>query len=360
MTLDDSGGGSLIKLEGAERALAEVATAQDAVSLIDLAEAARVFAKQAKLGTASVNHATAIKMKAERKLAEVVDAGQADGSIATQKDGGPKNHVRTPDMVPPMVSDPAPRRPATLDEIGVDRRRLNEARIIRDTYTDEDIDEIVEGATAEDVTVARRDFVKKKAHVGHNSGNNEWYTPPEFIEAARRVFRQTTNPCECEYMDGDDCCCIAIELDPATSETAQRIVKAAAYYTAEHDGLAHRWHGTVWLNPPYSQPLIGQFISKLVGHINGNDVPQAIVLVNNGTDTAWGQMLLENASAVCFPSRRIKFHDANGNPTGAPLQGQMIVHLESPQERVEAAVEGVQTSTRFELEFGDFGVVLKR
>jgi ParB family chromosome partitioning protein len=234
---------------------------------------------------------------------------------------------------------------------------LNEARIIRDTYTDDDIDEIVEGATAEDVTVARRDFVKKKAHVGHNSGNNEWYTPPEFIEAARRVFRQTTNPCEC---DGDGCCCIDIELDPATSETAQRIVKAAAYYTAEHDGLAHRWHGTVWLNPPYSQPLIGQFINKLVGHINGNDVPQAIVLVNNGTDTAWGQMLLDNASAVCFPSRRIKFHDANGSPTGAPLQGQMIVHLESPQERAEAAVEEVQASTQFELEFSDFGVVLKR
>lgn len=161
MTLDDRSGGMLDRLRGAERALAEVATAQDAVSLIDLAEAARVFAKQAKLGTASVNHATAIKLKAERKLAEVVDRGQAEGSIATQKDGGPKNHVRTPDMVPPTISDPAPKRPATLDDIGVDRRRLNEARAIRDTYTENEIDEIVEEATDRDITVARSELLAR-------------------------------------------------------------------------------------------------------------------------------------------------------------------------------------------------------
>lgn len=158
MTLDDSGGGSLIKLEGAERALAEVATAQDAVSLIDLAEAARVFAKQAKLGTASVNHATAIKMKAERKLADVVDAGQAEGSIAGH--GGDRRiKVRGTDLDPPIISDPAPSRPATLDEIGVDKRRLNEARTIRDTYTDDDIDEIVEESTDADITVARSELL---------------------------------------------------------------------------------------------------------------------------------------------------------------------------------------------------------
>lgn len=152
--------GILARLETAERMLAEFNSAPEIVNLIDFAEAARVFARQAKLGTESVNHATAIKVKAELKLAEVVDAGQAEGSIATQKEHGigrPKG-VRTPDTFTPTISDPAP-RPATLDEIGVDRRRLNEARTIRDCYTAESIDELVEVATDADITVARSELL---------------------------------------------------------------------------------------------------------------------------------------------------------------------------------------------------------
>jgi ParB family chromosome partitioning protein len=95
------------------------------------------------------------------------------------------------------------------------------------------------------------------------------------------------------------------------------------------------------MNPPYAQPLVGQFIDKLVGSAQ---VPQAIVLVNNGTETRWGQTLLEWADAVCFPSTRIRFLDPDGNP-GAPLQGQMIAYK---GDSVDA----------FMLAFGQFGAVL--
>ena len=59
--------------------LAEIATAGDAVNVIAFAEAARVWAQQAKLGTSAVNHATVIKMRAERRLADAVDEGQKQG-----------------------------------------------------------------------------------------------------------------------------------------------------------------------------------------------------------------------------------------------------------------------------------------
>ena len=53
-----------------------------------------------------------------------------------------------------------------------------------------------------------------------------------------------------------------IDLDPASNETAQELVKADHYFTAEDDGLAQTWNGRVWMNPPYRGGAINRFIEK--------------------------------------------------------------------------------------------------
>lgn len=166
-----------------------------------------------------------------------------------------------------------------------------------------------------------------KPHVAQNSGNNEWYTPAEYIEAARLV------------MD-------AIDLDPASNPIANDVVKATTYYSANDDGLQYNWYGNVWMNPPYASGLIDRFISKLCCHYQDQHVDQAIVLVNNATETAWFQELANEASAFCFPRRRVRFWSPDKGDA-SPLQGQAVLYLG-------------QNVDRFASIFGKFGIVMEK
>lgn len=149
--------------------------------------------------------------------------------------------------------------------------------------------------------------VKKHVHVAQNSGENEWYTPSEYIESARLVMG-------------------SIDTDPASSQIANATVQALQFYTKDDDGLTKEWRGNVWMNPPYAQPLISQFSQAISKKFTDGEVSQAIVLVNNATETAWFQLMAEYASAVCFPKSRIRFLDPSGKP-GAPLQGQAVLYF---------------------------------
>jgi ParB family chromosome partitioning protein len=156
---------------------------------------------------------------------------------------------------------------------------------------------------SEDEVQAARERIA--AHVAHNSGDNEWYTPEEYTELARQVMG-------------------SIDLDPASCVEANKVVRAASFYSKDDNGLEHDWFGNIFMNPPYSQPWIQKFVEKLSIHLNDGSVPQAVVLVNNATETQWGQLLLKCASAVCFPGGRIKFW--HPDKKSAPLQGQMIIY----------------------------------
>ena len=143
---------------------------------------------------------------------------------------------------------------------------------------------------------------EKKPHVSNNSHDDEWYTPPEFIESARLVMG-------------------SIDLDPASNEHANKTVKAAHIFTEEDNGLEQEWFGNVWLNPPYSSTLVQLFADKVAER----GFEQAVVLVNNATETKWFRTLVDHADAIVFKTGRIKFlkHDGQHN---TPLQGQAFIY----------------------------------
>lgn len=64
--------GSLVRLEGAVRALADARTLDDVLAIHDRARAAAEYARAAKLGLEAQNHAAEIKLRAERKAGELL------------------------------------------------------------------------------------------------------------------------------------------------------------------------------------------------------------------------------------------------------------------------------------------------
>lgn len=136
---------------------------------------------------------------------------------------------------------------------------------------------------------------------------NEWYTPEEYIEAARKVMG-------------------SIDLDPASCKFANKVVKATTFYTASDSGLDYEWSGNVFMNPPFEAKLASAFIAKLCDHCKSGEVSQAILLTNNNTDTAWWHLATLSSKVVCFTSGRVPFYDPSGN-VAQPTNGHTITYF---------------------------------
>jgi phage N-6-adenine-methyltransferase len=139
------------------------------------------------------------------------------------------------------------------------------------------------------------------------TGNPESYTPAIYIESVREVLGE-------------------IDLDPASNDVAQQVVKAAQWYGEADDGLSKDWHGTVFLNPPYSWPDVANFTEKLCKHVSSGEVSSAVLLTNNNTDTKWWHLAAGAAAAVCFTEGRINFYKKDGSVT-QPTNGQTFFYF---------------------------------
>jgi phage N-6-adenine-methyltransferase len=140
------------------------------------------------------------------------------------------------------------------------------------------------------------------------TGENEWYTPARYIEAARTAMG-------------------SIDLDPASCDEAQQTVRAAAYFDKDTNGLEQEWHGNVWLNPPFSRDLIGLFTHKVIAEFAAGRTSQAVFLTHNNTDTEWFHALAMVSSALCFTRGRIPFF--RGEWVAAPPNGQVFFYFGS-------------------------------
>ena len=290
-------------LAGYDAACAAIASAKnvDEVKQIhDKAEAVRAYARQAKNKTLEID-AAEIRIRAERRLGELLAVmPKATGAKGI---GNPKSALVKREHT------------ATLKQMGVSMdlsaRAQGPAAVPAEAF-EEKISEwrgLIEEENERVTTNLLKIGDESQKHIRGTFGTseNEWYTPTEYVELARRVLGE-------------------IDLDPASSDGAQTTVKAKEYFTPLENGLRRNWNGAVYLNPPYSQPDIGYFVSKLVAEQKAGRVTAAILLTHNYTDTAWFHKAAGMCAAICFTRGRVKFQDAEGKPA-SPTQGQAFFYF---------------------------------
>lgn len=279
------------RIEQASQALAEVRSLDEAVQIRDQAAALQEYVR--RRGHASSAHADAweIARRAERRIGEITmamphaPAGRPKG----EKIGNSSLHIS---------------KSATLASLGLSKM---------DASRCERIAKLPEPEFAARVEMGRAKITKQPSAINAHTAASDhdgdaWGTPPEWIELARTVIGP-------------------IDLDPASNERAQMLVRAKRYYSKENSGLKQPWHAdSLWLNPPYSPELVGEFAGRWCDVVEAGQVGAALMLVNNATETVWFQRSLRSATSVCFPSKRIAFIGADGKPVSGARQGQAIFY----------------------------------
>ena len=125
--------------------LATIASIEDAIAASGLRRGRPGSTPSSRSpGTASINYATVVKLRAERRIAEYVDQGQAAGQIAEQ---GRPGKVRSPDV-------------SELADLGLTAQRVHEARTIRGRYGDPELVALGNTATAKGRLLSRDKIVR--------------------------------------------------------------------------------------------------------------------------------------------------------------------------------------------------------
>lgn len=135
-------------------------------------------------------------------------------------------------------------------------------------------------------------------HESTHNESQEWYTPPEIFTALGLTF----------------------DLDPcAAPPPFKDFVPAINRLTYEHNGLIQRWHGLIFMNPPYGTET-PKWMKRFVEHGNG------IALVFSRTDTQWFHHVVPHA-LCCFIKGRIRFRKPDGTIGGTPGAGSLLLAI---------------------------------
>lgn len=111
------------------------------------------------------------------------------------------------------------------------------------------------------------------------------------------------------------------DLDPCCLPSS---AKAPSYFTPDDDGLAQRWWGTVFMNPPYGRTIAAWVAKAAKEASHGATV---VCLIPARTDTAyWHDYVMTQATEVHLIRGRLHFGgDHERTAHNAPFPSAVVV-----------------------------------
>lgn len=112
-----------------------------------------------------------------------------------------------------------------------------------------------------------------------------------------------------------------VDLDPASCEAANRLIRAQRYYASPEDGLVLPWSGRMYINPPggkrigpdgYLQNQQALWFARAAMSWEDGEIDQALFMVFNLELLRHVQRYdcrhpLDSAFLTCWPKKRIDF-----------------------------------------------------
>ena len=135
---------------------------------------------------------------------------------------------------------------------------------------------------------------------------DKWNTPVEFVGDVVKFFG-------------------TIDLDPCCNDVDNPNVPALNYYNEQTNGLAHDWHGKVFMNHPYSNSK--EWVPYAALQYELGNAEELVLLVKLDVSTKWWQAVSKYPWIAV--NTRLRFGAAK---SASPFQSA-IVYLGSDLER---------------------------
>jgi len=142
---------------------------------------------------------------------------------------------------------------------------------------------------------------------------DEWSSPREIVEPLRDAIG-------------------GFDLDPCSG--AESSPFAEATFTESEDGLAQPWHGSVWVNPPYSN--VAEWTDKAVEAVEDGDAECVYYLCKGDSSTDWWQRGAKAATTIVAIDHRLKFGDGENS---APFASHILIFGNPPTEALHTCAD---------------------